>query len=79
MYDQINGIPKQVLEVLTPLRKKYDFIHLEHPEALLYDLRSKGHGDVAEQLTDENGNFDRLKFENIVITIMQEMRKELID
>lgn len=78
MYDQINGIPKNVIEVLTPLRKKYDFLCLENPGALIYELNSKDHNDVVEFITDDQGEFNREVFERVVITIMTELRENII-
>jgi hypothetical protein len=75
MYDQVNGIPWNVIEVLTPLRKKHDFLHIENPEALFYELRSTGHEDVAEYLDDGSGTLDREKFERVVIEIMRQLRQ----
>ncbi|GIP61113.1 hypothetical protein [Paenibacillus woosongensis] len=78
MYDQINGIPKIVIEVLTPLRKKYDFLYLDNPNGLIYELHSQGYEDVVEFITDDQGEFNRDVFEDVVITIMTELRKDII-
>ncbi len=78
MYDTINGIPKLVLEVLTPLRKKYDFLFLENPEALFYELRAKKEDMVVKFLTDERDQFDRNKFDSVVLQIMKQLRKDRI-
>lgn len=78
MYDTLNGIPQVVLNVLTPLRKKYDFLYLENSEALFYELRSKGHEEVVKFISNEKGDFDRHKFESVVLQMMKQLRKDRI-
>ena len=78
MYDTLNEIPQVVLDVLTPMRKKYDFLYLDNSEALFYELRSKGQHDVVNYLSDENKEFERDKFDLVVLQIMKQLRKDRI-
>jgi hypothetical protein len=79
MYEKINGIPKKVIEVLTPLRKRYDFLHIDNPAAMIYELRSHGHQEVVDFITDQEEYLDRDRFEKVVITIMKELNKDRIN
>lgn len=74
MNEKVNGIPRNVIDVLAPLRTKHDFLELENPAVLFYRLRAAGHHDVVKYLSDDAGELDQNKWELVVVEIMRKLR-----